>query len=137
MLVTAPSSEELNSLIGSHRLKLWQQLCAMIEELYDMERFWSSGGKAWKYEYKYRRGGKTLCALYARENCFGLMIIFGKYEREKFEAGRQSYSQEVQRVYDEATTYHDGKWVMFYIEDASMFEDFARLLAIKRRPNKK
>ena len=28
---------------------------------------WNKGGKAWAYEYKYRQGGKTLCALYARE----------------------------------------------------------------------
>ena len=26
-----------------------------------MERLWNTGGKNWTYEYKYRRGGKTLC----------------------------------------------------------------------------
>ena len=50
-----------------------------------MDCLWSTGGKAWKYEYKYRRGGKTLCALYARENCVGFMIVLGKDERLKFE----------------------------------------------------
>ena len=40
---------------------------------------------------------KTLCALYARENCIGFMIIFGKDEREKFEAERNNYSQQVQK----------------------------------------
>ena len=45
-----------------------------------MDCLWDKGGKAWKYEYKYRRGGKTLCVLYARENCVGFMIILGKTE---------------------------------------------------------
>ena len=102
-----------------------------------MERLWNKGGKAWTYEYKYRRGGKTLCALYARENCIGFMIIFGKDERAKFEAERNDYSQQVQNIYDEAKTYRDGKWVMFEPTDTSMFQDFIKLLGIKRKPNKK
>ena len=111
--------------------------CALIDEKYEMERLWNSGGKAWTYEYKYRRGGKTLCALYARESCVGFMIILGKDERLKFEANRESYSKEVQEKYDEAQTYHDGKWIMFEPVDTSLFHDFIRLLQIKRKPNRK
>ena len=65
------------------------------------------------------------------------MIIFGKDERAKVEAVREKLSKEVQVVYDEAKTYHDGKWVMFEPVDTSMFDDFLQLLAIKRRPNRK
>ena len=65
------------------------------------------------------------------------MIIFGKDERMQFEENRQSYSAEVQRVYDEAQTYHDGKWIMFYPGDDSLFPDFMRLLEIKRKTNRK
>ena len=43
----------------------------------------------------------------------GFMIIFGKDERAKFEATRNNYSEQIQKIYDEAKTYHDGKWVMF------------------------
>lgn len=94
-------------------------------------------GKAWTYEYKYRRGGKTLCALYARENCVGFMVILGKDERTKFEAGRNNYSELVQKIYDETKTYHDGKWLMFEPVDTSLFGDFMQILAIKRKPNRK
>ncbi len=90
-----------------------------------------------QYEYKYRRGGKTLCALYAKACSCGFMIIFGKNEREKFEADRQNYSEAVKKIYDEAKTYHDGKLMMFELEDFSMFEGFIKLLAIKRKPNRK
>ena len=66
----------------------------------------------------------------------GFMIILGKEERAKFEADRENYSKEVQEIYDEAQTYHDGKWILFEPEDTSLFDDFIRLLRIKRRPDR-
>lgn len=137
MLENIPSDKEMIALIGQPLYDVWTNLCGAIDEKYDMERLWNSGGKAWKYEYKYRRGGKTLCTLYAGEGCVGFMIIFGKTEREKFENERQNYSEKVQKVYDEAKTYHDGKWVMFKPDDTTMLEDFSGLLNIKRKPNRK
>ena len=136
MLDRIPDGEELTALVGKPLYDVWKKLCALIDEKYEMERLWNSGGKAWTYEYKYRRGGKTLCALYARESCVGFMIILGKDERLKFEANRESYSKEVQEKYDEAQTYHDGKWIMFEPADTSLFQDFMRLLHIKRKPNR-
>lgn len=41
------------------------------------------------------------------------------------------------KIYEEAETYHDGKWMMFYPKDSTMFEDFMKMLKIKRRPNRK
>ena len=86
MLDKISSAEEMMTLVGQSLYDVWNKLCTLIDEKYEMERLWNKGGKAWTYEYKYRRGGKTLCALYARENCIGFMIIFGKDERAKFEA---------------------------------------------------
>ena len=137
MLDIIPDAEEMTTLLGKSLYGIWNELCALIDEKYDMERLWSKGGKAWTYEYKYRRGGKTLCALYAKENCVGFMVILGKDERLKFEQDRQLYTKEVQRIYDETQTYHDGKWMMFEPTDASLFDDFIRLLHIKRKPNRK
>ena len=136
MLEKIPTNEEMIALIGQQLFEVWTMLCDLIESKYDLECFWNSGGKKWMYEYKYRRGGKSLCALYAKENVFGFMVIFGKDERAKFEASRKEYSLEVQKIYDESTTYHDGKWMMFELTDASLFSDMEKLLLIKRKPNK-
>ena len=136
MPVIAPMADELSNLVSKLLYEVWNKLVALIDENYDMERLWNSGGKVWKYEYKYRRGGKTLCSLYARENCIGFMVIFGKDERTKFEADRVDYLEETRVVYDQAKTYHDGKWMMFEPKDTSMFNDFLKLLSIKRKPNK-
>lgn len=137
MLERIPNTEEMTTLVGKSLSEIWTKLCALIDEKYEMDHTWDKGGKAWIYEYKYRRGGKTLCALYAKENCVGFMIILGKDERLKFEKDRESYSQEIQRIYDETPTYHDGKWMMFEPVDTSLFDDFIKLLRIKRKPNRK
>lgn len=131
-----PDTEQLAVLLGKPLYALWTDLCAFIDGRYDMDRLWNKGGKAWTYEYKYRRGGKTLCSLFARENCMGFMIILGKDERLQFERDRESYSQEIPRIYDGTPTYHDGKWMMFEPTDTSLFDDFMKLLKIKRKPNK-
>lgn len=137
MLDTIPNEEEMTALVGKSLYDVWNKLCALIDEKYDMDCLWNKGGKLWKNEYKYRLGGKTLCALYARENCVGFMIILGKDERLKFETDRENYSKKVQEIYEEAQTYHDGKWIMFEPVDTSLFNDFIRLLRIKRKPNRK
>lgn len=137
MLEMIPGAEEMKTLVGESRYDVWIKLSALIEEYYDMDCLWNQGGKAWKYEYQYRRGGKTLCALYARENCVGFMIILGRDERLRFEADRDNYSKEVQRIYDETQTYHDGKWLMFEPIDTTLFDDFLKLLRMKRKPNRK
>ena len=136
MLDVIHNAEQMTALVGPSLYEIWKQLCAAIDAAYDMDCLWNKGGKAWTYEYKYRRGGKTLCALYARENCVGFMVILGKDERVKFESVRNEYSESVQKVYDDSKTYHDGKWLMFEPVDTSMFGDFMQLLAVKRRPNR-
>ena len=65
------------------------------------------------------------------------MIIFGKEERTKFEDIRGTLSEAVCRQYDEAKTYRDGKWVMFELASTAEFDDYMKLLAVKRKPNRK
>lgn len=136
MFEKIPTAEQMIDLIGLPLYEIWKKLCALVDEQYEMEHLWDSGGKAWTYEYKYRRSGKTLCALYAKENCIGFMLVLGKDERAKFENDRENFSTEIQTVYDNAQTYHDGKWIMFKPTDTSLFDDLIKLLALKRTPNK-
>lgn len=131
-----PTPEMLENLIGKELYNVWTSLCQLIEQKYNMEQLWNYGGKAWKYEYKYRKGGKTLCALYTKEQTLGFMVIFGKNERARFESQREVFSNETLKIYDGATTYHDGKWIMFELKDTSLFSDMEQLLSIKRKPNR-
>jgi len=136
MLSQIPSRSAMIDLLGRPLFEVWQALCSEIDEKYEMEQSWNSGGRRWTYEYKYRRGGKTLCCLYAKSHCVGFMVIFGKDERAKIEAIRNTLSSAVLEKYDKAETYRDGKWVMFEPTDQSEFDDYMKLLAIKRKPNR-
>ena len=131
MLENIPSQKTMTELLGQSLFEIWQRLCLAIDEKYEIERIWNTGGKNWIYEYKYRKGGKTLCCLYAKNNCIGFMIIFGKDERTKFENIRGTLSNTVCKQFDEAKTYRDGKWVMFYPTNTAEFADYMNLLAIK------
>ena len=132
-----PAQENVYSLLGSEKQALWTAICDLVESLYDMDACWGKGGKAWDYEYKYRRGGKTLCALYARQKTMGFMIIFGKEERTRFESNQASYSQAIQTVYQQAKTYHDGKWIMVEPTDLSVLDDIKKIAANQKKTKQK
>jgi hypothetical protein len=72
--------------------------------------------------------------LIPEKNRFALLIVFGAEERGKVEAIRDSLSQHTQKEYDEATTYHDGKWLILVIDSDEVVEDVMQLLAVKRKP---
>ncbi|MDR1695732.1 MAG: DUF3788 domain-containing protein [Endomicrobium sp.] len=130
-------SKELEKIIGSKKINVFNKICAYINDNYDMDQALNGGGKKWLYEYKFRKSGKTLCAFYFKEKVLGLMIIFGKQERLKIETNKTAFSKETMNLYETTKTYHDGKWMMIELEDLSLFDDIKELLLIKRRPNKK
>ena len=47
MLENAPTQSTLMELLGQPLFKVWQELCSAIDEKYDMERLWNTGGKNW------------------------------------------------------------------------------------------
>ena len=129
--------EQINALLPKDTIQVWNELTDKLDSLYDVDRLWNKGFGAWKAEYKYRRGGKTLCAFYAKENDATLLITYGKAEREKFEVIRPSVSQHLQDIYDQTETLHDGKWLWIPLDEQLNVEDVIEMLKIKRRPNRK
>ena len=132
-----PTQSTLEELIGSNNLDIWNELVAGIDSLYEMDRTWNKGFGDWIYEYKYRRGGKTLCTLYAKQGTANILITLGKAEREKVELKREDFSPSFLALYDETKTYHDGKWLWIPIDEGLSMDDIIHLLKIKRRPNRK
>lgn len=129
--------QEVNILLSQEALFVWNELTDAIDSLYDTDRLWNKGFGDWKIEYKYRRGGKTLCTFYAKEEAASLLITYGKAEREKFEKIKESLSQELQDLYDRTETLHDGKWLWIPLSDKIQSSDVIEMLKIKRRPNRK
>ena len=129
--------EQLNDLLSKETLLTWNELTDAIDLLYDVDRLWDKGFGNWKVEYKYRRGGKTLCTFYAREDVANLLIIYGKAEREKFEKIKDSLSRTMQDIYERTEVLHDGKWLWIPIDDKIKIADIVEMLKINRRPNRK
>ena len=129
--------EQVMELLPEKTMQLWEEKTAAIDALYDVDRLWDKGFGCWRVEYKYRRGGKTLCTFYAREGEAVLLITYGKAEREKFDLIRDSLSVNLQKIYDETKTLHDGKWLWIPLDDVLQTEDVMAMLKIKRRPNRK
>ena len=86
---------------------------------------------------RFRRGGKTILTIYIRDDHYIFGLIFGREEREKFEAIRHEFSSEILQLYDEAKTYHDGKWVHIPVADLETLESVKPLIIFKRKPNRK
>ncbi len=59
-----PSNCVIEELIGQDKTIVWNDLIASIDRLYEMDKTWGKGFRDWLYEYKYRRGVKTLCTFY-------------------------------------------------------------------------
>jgi len=132
-----PEKIVIDEMVGADKAEKSRSLMSEIERLYEMETAWNKGFGDWIYEYKYRRGGKTLCTFYFKQNIANILIILGKAEREKLEQRRSEFSEQLMLLYDETPSYHDGKWLWIPIDAGLSSEDIIELLKIKRRPNRK
>ncbi len=130
-------NEQLNKLLSEEILSVWNELTGAIDLLYDVDRLWDKGFGEWDIEYKYRRGGKTLCTFYAKNDSAVILIIYGKAEREKFENIKADFSKRIQDIYENTEIYHDGKWLWIPLDSKPDSKDIIEMLKIKRRPNRK
>lgn len=128
--------ENLNGLLDNNTIQKLNELISEIDSLYDVDKVWNKGFGDWKFEYKYRRGGKTLCSFYVKKDVSNILITYGKMERDKFETIRETLSESIQNIYDETESLHDGKWLWIPIDGRLQITDIISMLKIKRRPNK-
>ncbi|SDY11899.1 Protein of unknown function [Evansella caseinilytica] len=132
-----PDEEELCKLMGDGIYEIWTCIIQFMKRNYTLDKQWRDGGKTGVYELKYRKSSRTICTLYPKESGLCVLIIFGKAEREKFEQSRADFSKYINDFYDETHQYHDGKWMLFDVENMRTAEEIQKLIAIKRRPDKK
>jgi hypothetical protein len=130
-----PSDSEVAKWIGKEANRYWKYIARLIEQVYP-EVFtpeWLYGGRKHGWSLRYKKN-KSFCTLIPEKNHLALLIVFGAEERAKVEYIRNSLSQHTQKKYDEARTYHDGKWLLLTVDSDRIVEDVMRLLAVKRRP---
>lgn len=111
---------------------IWTFIVGYIRTHYVMDEFWDGHS-----ELKFRRSGKTLLTIYLKPDKVSARIIFGKAERESFELQFFNFSKYINTRYNDATTYHDGKWMVFDIKDMQTAREIALLTDIKKKPTRK
>lgn len=133
--ILVEKAECFNALLGSipcYVKDIWTFIVGYIRTHYVMDEKWDGHS-----ELKFRQGGKTLLTIYLKPDKVSARIIFGKAERESFELQFFNFSEYVNKCYNEATTYHDGKWMVFDIKDMETAREIVMLIEIKKKPTRK
>ena len=86
---------------------------------------------------KFKQGKRTILSINIHEDHYDFQIIYGKAEREKFEARRNDFPKAIQDLYDNAHTYHDGKWMLIRVDDLATLEIVKQMILLKKKPNRK
>ena len=130
-----PDATSVAKWIGARSHKRWMHLLRFIEENYPgvFTPDWIFGGKKYGWGLRFKES-KSFCTLIPERNRFVIQIVFGRAERENTESILPELSPGVRDAYANATTYHDGKWLVLVVDKDAVLADVERLLAIKRKP---
>ncbi|MBY3054276.1 DUF3788 domain-containing protein [Rhizobium laguerreae] len=130
-----PDDSAVREWIGPEAFGRWTELRTWIDEFYPgvFAPDWLYGGKnrGWSLRYKKTKAFTTLVPEYRQ---FSAVVVMGGAEREKFEERRYVWRPELVKLYDEAKTYIDGKWLTLTISSADDLHDVTELLTMKRPP---
>lgn len=131
-----PTDEIIKPLIGVNNFKLWQKLKIYIDEKYPgvfKPDDWCYGGQKHGWSLRYKKS-KSFCTLIPEKKKLFVLIVFGLEERGKAKLILPSLSGEIQTRYNDAATYHDGKWVLIPLKNEKTLEEIKTLLTVKRKP---
>ena len=130
-----PNARSIVACVGSANNKRWKHLVQFIETRYPgiFSPEWLFGGQKYGWGLRFKKS-KSFCTLIPERNRFLIQIVLGGKERDEVETILNELSPYIRRLYEQATTYHDGKWLAIPVDRDDLLEDIQRLLAIKRKP---
>lgn len=130
-----PAPSQVEAWIGKEAYAFWTHIIRLIAQNYPgvFTPEWLFGGKKHGWSFRYKKG-KSFCTLIPEQKRFAILIVFGAKERAKVEKIQQALSIETRKAYQEATTYHDGKWLLLTVDSDSVAADVKQLLTVKRKP---
>ena len=115
----------------------WIELRRFIDEYYDIVPETVFGGTKYGWAVRYRKSGKTLCALTPEKGRVTVLIVLGKQESEEALSMRKELSSKMYKLIEDTEQLHDGRWLWIRLLTAKDVEDVKKLLPIKRKPKKK
>jgi len=129
-----PSLAYLESWMGKEAYAFWTEVSSWIAQSYPdvFSPEWLFGGKKHGWSLRYKKS-KSFCTFVPEKNQFAIVIVFGADERARVEKIRAELLPTTLEAYDQATTYHDGKWLYLQVNSESVIRDVQRLLVVKRK----
>lgn len=128
-----PNDEAVHHWVGAAGFKYWAELRNWIDKSYPgvFTPDWLYGGKKHGWYLRYKKS-KSFCIFLPEYRLFSVVVVLGAVERERFEAQRSKWRAGLLKIYDDAKTYHDGKWLKLSITSADELNDVTELLSMKR-----
>ena len=126
-----PSLEEIGEYIGN---PVFLQFCAQIKTAYQCKEKIEFSACSWEpgWNVKFRKSGKTLCAIYPRESFFRIMVVIGQKEKEAISALLADCSRRLKDIYRETPEGNGQRWLMIDREDPDvLYNDMLRLIHIR------
>lgn len=138
--VKPPTMKQVESYIDS---SLWNEFNEYIQMHYHivpyMEYSRCSMQPGWNL--KYRKGGKSLCTLYPRNEYFIALVVVGDREMADAELMMPLCSDYVQNLFKCTKTAQGQKWLMLEVRNKETVEDILSLIQLrmksKTRENKR
>jgi hypothetical protein len=129
-----PETAQVKDWIGARASVYWDALIEFIDSQYPgvFKQDWWFGGKKWGWSLRYKKS-KSFCNLIPEKGQFKFLLVFGAEERKKVEEILPKLSSHVRADYENATTFHDGKWVASVVDSKKVVADIERLLVLKRK----
>ena len=130
-----PDAKSVVEFIGVKYKKYWQRITKFIEDnyhgIFQKDDWLFSRNHGWSLRFK---KSKSFCTLIPEKNRLLILIVFGAKEREETEKILPELCPEIHTKYEDATTYHDGKWLVIAVDSDRILHDIETLLRIKRKP---
>ena len=114
--------------------QLFEKFLLSMKAVYSCEPQMELSKCAWEYGWnmKFKKRGKTLCTLYAREQYFTLLIVVGKKEAPFLEALLPHLDVALQEIIHETAEGNGQRWLMIDVEDeGALYQDIWKLIALR------
>ncbi|MGY2337773.1 DUF3788 domain-containing protein [Pseudomonas sp. SDO5532_S415] len=131
----SPDESMVRDWIGPEAFEHWVQLRSWIDQFYPgvFDPEWRYGGKKRGWVLRYKKT-KAFCSLLPGYRQLSVQVVLGRVEREKFEERRYFWRPQLVKLYDDAHTYTDGKWLTIGVSSADDRHEVMELVSMKRAP---
>lgn len=126
-----PTKYEMNNYINNN---LWDDFCNYMKEKYNIDPKFEFSKCSFEYGWniKFKKGSRSLCTVYPRENYFTIMVVIGQKEKDTFEKMLSSLSPDLQQIYNKTKEGNGQKWLMIDLEDDDIrYNDVKRIIDIR------